>query len=62
MRYTPSRFYATDAGWRSAMVVDHDALLAALAAHDADAARTVMARHFADGAQRVVKHLDVWSR
>jgi DNA-binding GntR family transcriptional regulator len=65
MRYTPSRFYAADAGWRSAMAIDHEALLAALDANDAEAARTVMARHFADGAQRLVKHLDnlgVWSR
>ncbi|MGI5175298.1 GntR family transcriptional regulator [Dactylosporangium sp. CA-152071] len=57
-RYTPTRFYAADAAWRAAMVTDHEALLAALAANDADAARPVMARHFTDGAERLVKHLD----
>jgi DNA-binding GntR family transcriptional regulator len=63
-RYTPSRFYASDAGWRADMAADHDALLEALSTNDARAARTVMARHFTDGAQRLVKHLDnlgLWS-
>ncbi|MBB4761616.1 GntR family transcriptional regulator [Actinoplanes digitatis] len=64
MRYTPTRFYAADPEWRSAMVTDHDALLDALEAGDPAAIRPIMARHFTDGAQRLVKHLDglgIWS-
>ncbi|WP_327000275.1 GntR family transcriptional regulator [Dactylosporangium sp. NBC_01737] len=63
-RYTPTRFYAASPEWRAAMAADHEALLAALEAHDADAVRPAMARHFTDGAERLVKHLDglgVWS-
>ncbi|MFJ6151403.1 GntR family transcriptional regulator [Micromonospora profundi] len=63
-RYTPSRFYATDAEWRAGMIADHEALLDALEAHDPVAVRPVMGRHFTDGAERLVKHLDglgVWS-
>ncbi len=63
-RYTPSRFYAANQDWRSTMATDHEALLAAFAAHDPEASRTVMARHFTDGADRLVKHLDdlgLWS-
>ncbi|MDP9796601.1 DNA-binding GntR family transcriptional regulator [Catenuloplanes nepalensis] len=63
-RYTPARFYSADAGWRAGMREDHEALLAAFAAHDPAAARTVMTRHFTDGADRLVKHLDdlgIWS-
>jgi DNA-binding GntR family transcriptional regulator len=63
-RYTPTRFYAASPEWRAAMTTDHQALLAALAAHDPAAVRPVMARHFTDGAERLVKHLDglgVWS-
>jgi DNA-binding GntR family transcriptional regulator len=63
-RYTPGRFYAASPQWRAAMITDHDALLAALAAGDAEAVRPVMARHFTDGAERLVKHLDglgIWS-
>lgn len=64
LRYTPARFYSSDATWRAGMAADHEALLAAFAAHDSEAARTVMTRHFTDGADRLVKHLDglgVWS-
>jgi DNA-binding GntR family transcriptional regulator len=57
-RYTPVRFYSTDARWRSGMKQDHEALLAAFAAHDPDAARTIMNRHFTDGADLLIKHLD----
>jgi DNA-binding GntR family transcriptional regulator len=63
-RYTPARFYAADPGWRAGMREDHEALLAAFAAHDPDAARTVMTRHFTDGADLLIKHLDdlgVWA-
>ncbi|GAB7052840.1 GntR family transcriptional regulator [Catenuloplanes indicus] len=63
-RYTPARFYSADPGWRAGMREDHEALLAAFAAHDPGAARTVMRRHFVDGADRLVKHLDelgIWS-
>lgn len=63
-RYTPARFYSSDAGWRAGMREDHEALLAAFAAHEPEAARTVMRRHFVDGADRLVKHLDelgIWS-
>jgi DNA-binding GntR family transcriptional regulator len=63
-RYTPNRFYAADPSWREGMLTDHDAILAALTAHDPAAARTAMTRHFTDGAERLVKHLDglgVWS-
>ncbi|GAA0448507.1 putative GntR transcriptional regulatory protein [Paractinoplanes deccanensis] len=62
-RYTPARFYATDAGWREGMRTAHDELLAAFESHDADKARTVMTRHFTDGAERLVTHLEklgVW--
>ncbi|GAA2365772.1 GntR family transcriptional regulator [Dactylosporangium salmoneum] len=63
-RYTPSRFYAANPEWRATMLADHEALLAALEAHDPVTVRPVMARHFTDGAERLVKHLDdlgVWS-
>ncbi|MFI5839238.1 GntR family transcriptional regulator [Catenuloplanes sp. NPDC051500] len=63
-RYTPARFYSSDAGWLAGMREDHEALLAAFAAHDQDAARAAMTRHFTDGADRLVKHLDglgIWS-
>jgi len=57
-RYTPVRFYSTDAGWRGGMKQDHEALLAAFAAHDPGAARVIMVRHFTDGADLLIKHLD----
>jgi len=57
-RYTPVRFYSTDARWRGGMKQDHEALLVAFAAGDADAARVVMIRHFTDGADLLIKHLD----
>ncbi|WP_033342547.1 GntR family transcriptional regulator [Catenuloplanes japonicus] len=63
-RYTPARFYSSDAGWLRGMREDHEVLLAAFTSHDADAARAAMTRHFTDGADRLVKHLDglgVWS-
>ncbi|KUL27852.1 GntR family transcriptional regulator [Actinoplanes awajinensis] len=56
-RYTPARFYAADPGWRDAVRVEHEALLAAFAAGDPEAARATMARHFTDGADLLVKHL-----
>ncbi len=63
-RYTPARFYAADPGWRAGMREDHEALLAAFAAHDPAAARAVMTRHFTDGADLLIKHLDdlgIWA-
>lgn len=57
-RYTPGRFLASDPAWRAGMLTDHEALLAALTAHDRRAARAAMARHFTDGADRLIKHLD----
>jgi DNA-binding GntR family transcriptional regulator len=57
-RYTPVRFYSTDARWRAGMRQDHEELLAALAARDPGAARVVMVRHFTDGADLLIKHLD----
>ncbi|GGM47496.1 GntR family transcriptional regulator [Dactylosporangium sucinum] len=63
-RYTPARFLASDPAWREGMLTDHEAVLAALAAHDAGAAQAAMARHFTDGADRLVKHLDdlgIWA-
>jgi DNA-binding GntR family transcriptional regulator len=57
-RYTPVRFYSSDARWRGGMRQDHEALLAAFTARDPDAARTVMTRHFTEGADLLIKHLD----
>jgi DNA-binding GntR family transcriptional regulator len=57
-RYTPARFYSADPGWLAGMRADHEALLAAFAAHEPEAARTAMTRHFTNGADRLVKHLD----
>jgi DNA-binding GntR family transcriptional regulator len=57
-RYTPARFYSSDAGWRTAMLSDHKCLLKALGERDADAVRGEMVRHFTDGAERLIDHLD----
>lgn len=57
-RYTPARFYSSDPGWLAGMRADHEALLAAFAAHEPAAARTAMTRHFTNGADRLVTHLD----
>jgi len=57
-RYTPTRFYSSNEGWRGSMLDDHAALLRALAGRDAEAARRVMQRHFTDGADRLTVHLD----
>jgi DNA-binding GntR family transcriptional regulator len=57
-RYTPVRFYSSDARWRGGMKQDHEALLAAFTARDPGAARGVMTRHFTDGADLLIKHLE----
>ncbi|SHN43374.1 GntR family transcriptional regulator [Cryptosporangium aurantiacum] len=64
LRYTPVRFYSTDAGWRASMLSAHEELLTALEARDGEQATAVMARHFTDGAERLLAHLDArgaWS-
>ncbi|GAA0242874.1 GntR family transcriptional regulator [Cryptosporangium japonicum] len=58
LRYTPVRFYSSDAGWRASMLAAHDEVLDALAARDAERATAQMARHFTDGAERLLAHLD----
>ncbi|MEU4236190.1 GntR family transcriptional regulator [Actinoplanes sp. NPDC026619] len=63
-RYTPVRFYSSDARWRGGMKQDHQELLAAFTARDPGAARAVMTRHFTDGADLLIKHLDdlgIWA-
>jgi DNA-binding GntR family transcriptional regulator len=57
-RYTPTRFYSGDSGWRASMKVEHRNLLQALRDHDVDAARSGMTRHFGDVAERLTRHLD----
>jgi DNA-binding GntR family transcriptional regulator len=57
-RYTPTRFYSGNAGWRASMLADHQDLLTALRGRDATGARDAMARHFTDGADRLTAHLD----
>ena len=57
-RYTPTRFYSGNSGWRASMKADHQDLLAALRGRDVATARTAMARHFTDGADRLTVHLD----
>jgi DNA-binding GntR family transcriptional regulator len=56
-RYLPQHFYSTDPAWRSAMVDDHLAILAALRDRDADQASAAMSRHVTEGGKRLVAHL-----
>jgi DNA-binding GntR family transcriptional regulator len=56
-RYTAPRVYSCDQGWRSAMLIEHRALLVAFAERDVAAVRAGMIRHTSDGADRVIKNL-----
>jgi DNA-binding GntR family transcriptional regulator len=56
--YAPRRFYASIAGWQTATLEDHDALLRALEGRDAEAARRAMATHILHAGDLLARHYD----
>lgn len=56
--YAPRRFYASIAGWQTATLEDHDALLRAFAAQNPEAARRAMATHILHAGDLLARHYD----
>ncbi|WP_208092361.1 GntR family transcriptional regulator [Blastococcus xanthinilyticus] len=57
VRYVPTRFFTSIAGWEEAAAHDHAALIEALHRRDPDAARTAMEQHIRHAGELLVAHL-----
>ncbi|MGY1915595.1 GntR family transcriptional regulator [Blastococcus sp. HT6-30] len=57
VRYVPTRFFTSIAGWEEASAHDHTALIQALHRRDADGARVAMEEHIRHAGQLLVAHL-----
>ncbi|SEK19800.1 DNA-binding transcriptional regulator, GntR family [Blastococcus sp. DSM 46786] len=57
VRYVPTRFFTSIAGWEEASAHDHAALIQALHGRDADGARVAMEEHIRHAGELLVAHL-----